>query len=69
LSLIGVSIKEGQKQGGVEQAPAHFRQAGLIGALESLGWKVEDKGDLTKEIYASSIESLKNSAKAKNYKY
>ena len=67
VSLLGISVKEGQKLTGVEQAPAHFRKGGLIEAIERLGWEVEDHGDLTKESIQDEIDYQKKVSD--EYKY
>ena len=49
VSFLGVSVKEGQKLTGVEQAPNEMRSRGLLECLKQLGWEVNYLGDLTKE--------------------
>ena len=61
VAVLGISVKEGQKLTGVEQAPSYFRLGGILQAIEKLGWKVEDQGDLTKETIQDEIEQeIKN---------
>lgn len=56
VSIIGVSVKEGQQLAGVEQSPQLFRNCGLPQAINQLGWKIQDQGDLTKESMQEEIE-------------
>ena len=56
ISIIGVSVKEGQKKTGVEEAPNRFREGGLLNALKEYGWAVKDFGNLTKESMMEDIE-------------
>jgi arginase family enzyme len=42
LSVIGVSVKEGQKLTGVEQGPKLFREGGLLKAISELGYEIKD---------------------------
>lgn len=46
ISLLGVPIEVGASQKGAVMGPAALRTAGLPLLLESLGFKVEDHGDL-----------------------
>ncbi|MBX9709947.1 MAG: arginase [Xanthobacteraceae bacterium] len=46
LSLLGVPIEVGASQKGALMGPAALRTAGLVPLLESLGYAVEDRGDL-----------------------
>ena len=46
LSLLGVPIEVGASQKGALMGPAALRTAGLVSLLESLGYAVEDRGDL-----------------------
>ncbi|XP_051866191.1 arginase-2, mitochondrial [Pristis pectinata] len=46
LGIIGAPFSYGQKRRGVEGGPQAIRDAGLIGRLTSLGWKLQDYGDL-----------------------
>ena len=67
ISVVGVSVKEGQKLTGVEKSPCLFREAGLLKALEEIGWQIFDTGDITKEGMIEDIElEMQNS---KRYKY
>ena len=67
ISVLGISVKEGQQLTGVEQAPAHFRAGGLLKAIEKLGWNVEDQGDMVKESFQNEInDEISNT---KQYKY
>jgi hypothetical protein len=56
ISVVGVSVKEGQKLTGVEKSPCLFREAGLLKALEEIGWQIHDTGDITKEGMLDDIE-------------
>jgi arginase len=68
VSVIGVSVKEGQQLTGVEQSPALFRKGGLLNAIkDQLGYKISDHGDLTKEELHEAIEAEEQCDKA--YKY
>lgn len=58
VSVLGVSVKEGQKLTGVEQAPNEIRNGGLLECLKQLGWEVNDLGDLTKETVEKEIDAL-----------
>jgi arginase len=49
ITLIGVPLEEGSGRGGCAMGPAAFRQAGNVKALEGLGFRVEDSGDLRPE--------------------
>ncbi|WP_105372720.1 arginase [Neorhizobium huautlense] len=49
ITLIGVPLEEGSGRGGCAMGPAAFRLAGIIKALEGLGFRVEDSGDLRPE--------------------
>jgi len=46
LAVIGAGYRGGQPKTGVEEGPSAVRSEGLISALEELGWKVRDKGNL-----------------------
>ena len=47
VHVIGIPIGEGQDwESGVEEAPSALRVAGLVGAIEELGMKVNDVGDI-----------------------
>ena len=59
LSVIGVSVKEGQTLSGVELAPQLYRKGGLFKWLETLGWDISDLGDITKESLAARTEEVK----------
>ena len=67
VSIIGVSVKEGQQLTGVEQSPQLFRNSGLPQAINQLGWKIHDNGDITKEAMHEEIE--KELACDADYKY
>lgn len=56
LSVIGISVKEGQQLTGVEQAPNELRDAGLLACLKDLGWQVKDLGNITKESLEKEIK-------------
>ncbi|WP_105385591.1 arginase [Neorhizobium alkalisoli] len=49
ITLIGVPLEEGSGRGGCAMGPAAFRLAGIVKALEGLGFRVEDSGDLRPE--------------------
>ncbi len=46
LSVIGVSMDLGAGTAGVSLGPAALRYAGVIERVESIGYEVEDKGDI-----------------------
>ena len=46
LSLLGVPLSYGQSKGGVHLGPAAIRVAGLAQRISSLGYEVNDRGDL-----------------------
>jgi len=46
-SMIGVPFFGGQPKGGVDRAPSVMREIGVRAAIEGLGWKVNDVGDVT----------------------
>ncbi len=62
LSIIGVPMDLGQSRRGVDMGPSAMRYAGLINRLESLGYSVEDCGDLTigRPEKPSKTKGLKN---------
>jgi len=68
LSVIGISVKEGQQLTGVEEAPRHFREGGLLQWLANLGWQIKDIGDITKESLHTAIEA-EIANKTTQYKY
>ena len=51
VSVLGVPTSAGSHNPGQEKAPAAWRAAGLIGALEAAGLDVEDRGDLEATPY------------------
>lgn len=63
VSVIGVSVKEGQKLTGVEQSPEMFRNCGLLNAIKELGWEINDRGNLTKEDFAAEIKAEEENGK------
>lgn len=56
LSVIGVSVKEGQKLTGVEQTPDLFREGGFIECAKQIGWEVRDLGNLTRDQFQTAID-------------
>src|SRR6478672_8791150 len=46
VSLLGVPLSYGQSKGGVHLGPAAIRVAGLAQRISSLGYEVNDRGDL-----------------------
>ncbi|KAJ3498624.1 hypothetical protein NLJ89_g10197 [Agrocybe chaxingu] len=64
VAIVSCPFRGGQTRLGVDQGPIHFIEAGLIGQLEELGWKVKFEGHLQfGEIDASTdppIGVLKN---------
>ncbi len=57
LSVVGISVKEGQKLSGVEQCPQLFRNGGMLQILSELGWQIKDLGDITAESLHAEIEA------------
>jgi len=49
LSIIGVAVNEGQDLGGTELGPKALREANLTKVAASLGWNVQDTGDITND--------------------
>ncbi|MFC4620493.1 arginase [Camelliibacillus cellulosilyticus] len=47
ISIIGVPMDLGQSRRGVDMGPSAMRYAGLIERLESIGYEIEDCGDIT----------------------
>ena len=47
LTLIGAPIEEGASRAGAVMGPAMLRTAGIAEALSSLGFELDDRGDLT----------------------
>lgn len=66
-SIIGVAVKEGQQLHGVELSPGLFRRAGLTRAIQNLGWKVKDLGDITTSDIEDKVCEIEDSDK--KYKY
>lgn len=62
ISVIGAPMDLGQTRRGVDMGPSAMRYAGLIKRLESLGYRVEDCGDIEIGRPASQLETgrLKN---------
>jgi arginase len=56
LSLVGVSVKEGQKLTGVEQTPDLFREGGFIESAKHIGWDIKDLGNLTRDQFQAAID-------------
>ena len=46
VSILGVPLSYGQSKGGVHLGPAAIRVAGLAQRISSLGYEVNDRGDL-----------------------
>jgi len=65
LSVVGISVKEGQQLTGVELAPKQFREGGLLDWLKDLGWQIRDLGDITKEDLHTEIENEIHNTKSK----
>lgn len=68
LSLIGISVMEGQTLTGVEEAPQLLRKGGLVKVIKHLGWEVNDLGDITKESLQAKIDA-EIADKSQNPKY
>src|SRR4030088_2286494 len=47
IALLGAPVEVGASQRGTLMGPAALRTAGLAAVLESLGFSVEDHGDLS----------------------
>ena len=56
VSVLGVPTSAGSHNPGQDKAPAAWRAAGLIGALQAAGLDVEDRGDL--EAFQLEIRRL-----------
>jgi arginase len=54
VSILGVPMSYGQPREGTEKAPAALRAAGLIPALQAMGLKVDDRGDVPMIVPAQS---------------
>lgn len=52
-SVIGAPMTYGQPFVGTDWGPKMLREAGLLGMLTSLGWRVEDFGDIDFEAIAN----------------
>src|SRR2546430_15755115 len=46
IAILGVPLSYGQSKGGVHLGPAAIRVAGLAQRISSLGYQVNDRGDL-----------------------
>lgn len=57
MTVVGISVKEGQQLTGVEDAPRQFRAGGLLNILSDMGWMIKDLGDVTKESIHDEIEA------------
>ena len=53
-TLIGVPMTHGQPYTGTDHGPRLLREFGLLQQLASLGWRVDDAGDLDMETAAAS---------------
>ena len=51
VSVLGVPTSAGSHNPGQDKAPAAWRAAGLLGALQAAGLDVEDRGDLVATPY------------------
>jgi arginase len=51
VCVCGVGYRGGQPRPGVEEGPKVIREAGLMPALEGLGWNIEDLGNLEFKTY------------------
>ncbi len=62
LSIIGSPMDLGQSRRGVDMGPSAMRYAGLIQRLESLGYDVDDCGDIAigRPERTNSVKGLKN---------
>ena len=49
MSIVGVTSREGQQKEGPEKAPEKIREAGLLKVIKSLGWNINDHGDINDE--------------------
>ncbi len=57
VSVIGVSVKEGQQLTGVEKAPQLFREAGLLKCIHEIGLSITDHGNITTESIEAEIQN------------
>lgn len=58
ISIIGVPMDLGQTRRGVDMGPSVIRYAGIVEKLKSIGFEVEDRGDI--EIGRPSELDVKN---------
>ena len=63
IALLGVPVEVGASQPGTLMGPAALRTAGLGALLESLGFAVEDHGDISVGNHAASTDDPPNNAK------
>ncbi|GGE55652.1 arginase [Pullulanibacillus camelliae] len=63
ISIIGAPMDLGQSRRGVDMGPSAIRYAGVVERLESLGYTVEDCGDISigkRERFEETSKVLKN---------
>ena len=56
IQIIGVPIDLGQSQRGVDMGPAAMRYAGLASSLITLGYKIQDSGNVEVPIRETLVE-------------
>ena len=66
IGLLGVPVEVGASQRGTLMGPAALRTAGLGTVLQTLGFRVEDHGDLS--VYAQENFDDRPPENAKNYR-
>ena len=70
VSIIGVTSREGQDKDGPEKAPGKIRDAGLLDVVKSLGWNINDYGDINDEnIQLEGMENSEGIAILENSQY
>ena len=67
VGVVGVSVKEGQDLEGPELAPEYLRKCGLENILKSLGWDINDQGDIREDVL--KCDNSEKETIIKQYKY
>jgi arginase len=66
MSIIGAPMTYGQPFVGTDSGPTQLRDAGIRGMMTSLGWRVEDVGDIDCEGIAKNAASSQVISTARN---
>lgn len=69
VSITGSLLSAGQTLGGVELACDELRKNGLHEVIESMGWEVDDRGNITAEENNEKTAELKEKEEKKNEYY